>query len=98
MTDKITINLELVGKRYAMQCAAEDEPLYREAAALIKDEYQKLVNRFGNNTTVKEADLIAFTLLHLALNLRRFDKEQTTVSERMKSLDADLSSFLRQHK
>lgn len=98
MTDKKTINLEVVGKRYVMQCAADEEPLYREAAALIKDEYQKLVNRFGNNSGVKEADLVAYTLLQLALNLKKIDTDRAKTSERMEALDADLTEFLHHRK
>ena len=98
MADKRTINLELVGNKYPLQCAAEDEPLYREAAALIKDEYQGLVNRFGNNAAVREEAIVAFTLLQLALKLKISDRDSANVSKRMESLKADLANFLNQHK
>ncbi|MCQ2226102.1 MAG: cell division protein ZapA [Paludibacteraceae bacterium] len=98
MADKKPINLELVGKRYSMKCSDEEEPLYREAAALIKDEYQSLVNRYGNNAGVKEEDLKAYTLLQLALKLKSIDMDKASMSKRLESLDLDLSNFMNQHK
>ncbi len=98
MADKRTINLELVGKRYQMQCSDKDEPLYREAAALIKDEYQNYVKRFGNNSSVKEEDIIAYTLLALALKLKSSDMDKADALKRMDSLTSDLSNFLEHHK
>lgn len=98
MADKKPINLELVGKRYSMKCSDEEEPLYREAAALIKDEYQSLVNRYGNNAGVKEEDLKTYTLLQLALKLKSIDMDKASMSKRLESLDLDLSNFMNQHK
>lgn len=99
MTEKmITINLELLGQRYSMQCVPEEEPLYREAAALIKDEYQSLVNRYGNNASVRESHLAAYTLLQLALKLKALEQDSNSTSKRLASLDGEMSEFLNHRK
>ena len=43
MDKDITIKLKLAGAEYGMSCQRSDEPLYREAADLVRKEYQVLL-------------------------------------------------------
>lgn len=95
MDNNITINLELVGSIYTMSCLRSEEHLYREAADLIKKEYQAWLEKFRNNPKVNEKDLAAFTLLALALRLKSMDEREIRNTEKLKSLDTDLSDFLK---
>ncbi len=95
MDNNITINLKLVGSMYTMSCPRNNEALYREAADLIEKEYKKMLDRYGNNSSVKEKDLIAYTLLQVALRLKSLESEHADGLESLDSLNGELTDFLK---
>lgn len=95
MDKNITINLKLVGSMYTMSCSRSNEALYREAADLIEKEYQKMLDRYGKNSSVKEKDLIAYTLLQVALRLKSLESEHADGLERLSSLNGELTEYLK---
>ena len=54
MDDNITIKLELAGSDYKVKCLRSEEPLYREAADLIKKVHKNMTKAVGANAGVKE--------------------------------------------
>ena len=49
MDDNITIKLELAGSDYKVKCLRSEEPLYREAADLIKKVHKNMTKAVGTN-------------------------------------------------
>lgn len=95
MDKDIAIKLKLVGKEYTMKCSRADEPLYREAADLIKEEYQSMLDRFGAQAHVEEKDLLIYTSLQIALRLKVLEYKCSGEDERLQSLERELSDYLK---
>ncbi len=95
MDKDIAIKLKLVGKEYTMRCSRADEPLYREAADLIKEEYQNMLDRFGTQTHVEEKDLLIYTSLQIALRLKVLELKCSGEDSRLQSLEKELSNYLK---
>ena len=95
MDKDITINLKLVGKEYTMTCSRADEPFYREAADLIKEEYERMLKGFGKKAHVEEKDLLVFTALQIALRLKGLEFRCSEEDDRLQSLDKALSDYMK---
>jgi cell division protein ZapA (FtsZ GTPase activity inhibitor) len=93
MDKNITIVLKLAGSDYRMRCSSEDEPLYREAADLIRKEYQRMLDAYQAN--VGEKDLLVYTLLQVAMRLKILESKYSGENDRLQSLERDLSDYLK---
>ena len=94
MDDNITIKLELAGSDYKVKCLRSEEPLYREAADLIKKVHKNKTKAVGANAGVKEEVILTFDLLEVALQLKRLESKCSEESMRLQSLEEELSKYL----